>query len=382
MSAKSVVTQRSSKDGLVMAASDPAIRIGGVMPLSRPGFLEAGRHLKAGLELAVADVNGLGGVGGHPLELLIRDTGAGPAEAVAIVDELHEDGVAAIAGEYHSVVARAIAARATQLGLAFVCSSAVLDSLTDEARRWVARLAPARSHCWRAYAEFLVRVGYRRVALITQPDRYWSTGAGILRAVLGEAGVGVMSVDASATDAADAAAQLAEIGGIAAAVLLVAYPEPAASLVRAFRASGALADMAIGDPAGRAEFSGWSQILGVDGLGVSFLRYLPGRLDQAGETIERRLTEVLGETPSFVAFEAYDAISVVVAALRAAGRERPALAASFGELTVAGTRGQIRFTRVPGVSVWQWAWPPIQVAARVQMEGRPAIAVLREQADG
>src|SRR5262245_19897516 len=93
MSAKSVVTQRSSKDGLVMAASDPAIRIGGVMPLSRPGFLEAGRHLKAGLELAVADVNGLGGVGGHPLELLIRDTGAGPAEAVAIVDELHEDGV-------------------------------------------------------------------------------------------------------------------------------------------------------------------------------------------------------------------------------------------------------------------------------------------------
>jgi ABC-type branched-subunit amino acid transport system substrate-binding protein len=161
--------------GLVMAATDRAIRVGGVMPLSRPGFLEAGRHLKAGLELAVADVNGLGGVGGRPLELLIRDTGAGPAEAVAIVDELHKDGVAAIAGEYHSVVARAIAARATQLGLAFVCSSAVLDSLTDEPSRWVARLAPAQSHCWRVYAEFLVRVGYRRVALISQPDRYWST---------------------------------------------------------------------------------------------------------------------------------------------------------------------------------------------------------------
>src|SRR5262249_38766190 len=111
---------------------------------------------------------------------------------------------------------------------------------------------------------------------------------------LGEAGVGVVSVDASATDAADAAAQLAEIGGIAAAVLLVAYPEPAAPLVRAFRASGALADMAIGDPAGRAEFSGWSQILGVEGLGVSFLRYLPARLGRAGKAIERRLTESWG----------------------------------------------------------------------------------------
>jgi ABC-type branched-subunit amino acid transport system substrate-binding protein len=352
------------------------------MPLSRPGFLEAGRHLKAGLELAVADVNGLGGVGGLPLRLLVRDTGAGPADAVAIVDELDEVGVAAIAGEYHSVVARAIAVRATQIGLAFVCSSAVLDSLTDEPSGWVARLAPAQSHCWRAYAEFLVGAGYRRVALIAQPDRYWSAGAGILRAALGEAGVGVVTVDASASDAAGAAAQLAEIGGIAAAVLLVAYPEPAASLVRAFRASGAFADMAIGDPAGRAEFSGWSQVLGVDGLGVSFLRYLPGRLDGAGKAIERRLTEVLGEVPSFIALEAYDAISVVAAALRAGGCERPALAASFADLTVAGTRGQIRFTRVPGVSVWQWAWPPIQVAARVQMDGPRAIAVLREPADG
>ena len=105
-------------------------------------------------------------------------------------------------------------------------------------------------------------------------------------------------------------------------------------------------------------------------------------LGRAGKAIERRLTEVVGEAPSFVAFEGYDAISVVVAALRAAGRERPALATRFGELTVAGSRGQIRFTRVPGVSVWQWAWPPIQIAARVQTEGPRAIAVLREQADG
>jgi hypothetical protein len=165
-------------------------------------------------------------------------------------------------------------------------------------------------------------------------------------------------------------------------VLLVAYPEPAAALIRAFRAAGALAGMAIGDPAGRAEFSGWSHALGADGLGVSFLRYLPGRLGGVGRVVERRLAEVLGEAPSFVALEAYDAISVVVASLRAGGRDRRAFAASFAELTLAGTRGQIRFTRVPGVSVWQWAWPPVQVAARAQTEGPHAIAVLREPAAG
>lgn len=360
-----------------MAASDRAVRVGGVMPLSRPGFFEAGRHLKAGLELAVADVNGNGGVGGRSLELMVRDTGAGPAQAAALVDELHADGVVAIAGEYHSVVARALAARATQLGLAFVCSSAVLDSLTDEPSQWVARLAPAQSHCWRAYAEFLIGAGYRRVALITQPDRYWSTGAGILRAVLGEAGVGVVSVDASTTDADDAVALLAETGGIAAAVLLIAYPEPAASLVKALRARGALRDIAIGDPAGRAEFPEWAHLLGGDGLGVPFLRYMPDRLGAEGQMIERRLTEILGEAPSFAAFEAYDAISVVAAALRAGGRDRAALAASLGGLTVAGSRGQINFTQVPGISVWQWAWPPIQIVARVTTRGPGAITVLQ-----
>jgi hypothetical protein len=29
-----------------------------------------------------------------------------------------------------------------------------------------------------------------------------------------------------------------------------------------------------------------------------------------------------------------------------------------------GTRGLIRFSRTPGISVWQWAWTPIQVVDR------------------
>ena len=31
---------------------------------------------------------------------------------------------------------------------------------------------------------------------------------------------------------------------------------------------------------------------------------------------------------------------------------------------VAGTRGEIRFSRLPGIGVWQWGWPPVQVADR------------------
>src|SRR3954454_19430939 len=99
-----------------------SVRIGALVPLTRPGWVEAGRHLLAGLELGVREVNAAGGIVGTPLELVVRDTAADPEKAAAAVDELADLGVAALAGEYHSVVARAAAARAHARGLPFLCS--------------------------------------------------------------------------------------------------------------------------------------------------------------------------------------------------------------------------------------------------------------------
>src|SRR5947209_874390 len=103
-----------------------SVQIGALVPLTRPGWIEAGQHLLAGLELAVGDVNAAGGLAGRPLALAVRDTAADPQRAAEAVDELARLGVAALTGEFHSVVARSAAARADALGLPFLCSSAVL----------------------------------------------------------------------------------------------------------------------------------------------------------------------------------------------------------------------------------------------------------------
>src|SRR3954462_4106330 len=130
----------------------PSVQIGALVPLTRPGWIEAGQHLLAGLELAVRDVNDAGGIVGRPLELVVRDTAADPQRAAAAVDELAGRGVAALAGEDHIGVGRAPAGRADALGLPFLCSSAVLDALTEQPTEWVARLAPPPSHGWGVYA--------------------------------------------------------------------------------------------------------------------------------------------------------------------------------------------------------------------------------------
>ncbi len=348
-------------------SDDSAVRIGALVPLTRPGWVEAGRHLLAGLEVGVGEVNDAGGIGGRSLELVVRDTAADPRRATAAVAELACLGVAAVAGEYHSVAARAAAARADALGLPFLCSSAVLDALTEEPTDWVARIAPAQSHGWQIYADFLLGAGHRRVAVATEPGVYWASGTRILRDYLAPRGGTVLELDVHALSRT---AVCDELAGDRATVLLllVGFPEPAVSIVKSVRRDQRLAEIVMGAPAGQPEFAGWLTLLGDDGAAMPFLRYLPERLSPLGVRVETALRKRLAEAPSFVAFEGYDTVAVLADMLRSHGSERARMAGSWPRVAVEGTRGQIRFSRKPGISVWQWAWPPAQVADRDPVE--------------
>jgi hypothetical protein len=99
---------------------------------------------------------------------------------------------------------------------------------------------------------------------------------------------------------------------VTALLLLVGYPEPAVSIVKAVRHDRRLPEILIGAPAGQPEFAGWATLLGADGAGIPFLRYLPTRLTGLGARAATALRERLGEA----------------------------------------------------ISVWQWAWAPVQVVDR------------------
>jgi ABC-type branched-subunit amino acid transport system substrate-binding protein len=332
-----------------------SVRIGALVPLTRPGWVQAGQALLAGLELGVDEVNAAGGIAGRPLELTVRDTAADPQRAAAAVDELAGLGVVALAGEYHSVVARAAAVRADRLGLPFLCSSAVLDALTDEPAQWVARLAPAQSHGWQIYADFLLGAGHTSIALAVEPSVYWASGSRILRRHLAPRGGTVIELDMRTLTPTALCDELADRGATA-LLLLVGHPEPAVSIVKAVRRDARLAEILIGAPAGQPEFTHWAALLGDDGATIPFLRYLPERLSPLGARVQTALSERLAQAPSFVAFEGYDTVAVLADLLRTAE--------SWPHVDVEGTRGQIRFSRTPEISVWQWVWPPVQVVDR------------------
>ena len=237
----------------------------------------------------------------------------------------------------------------------FLCSSAVLDALTEQPTQWVARLAPAQSHGWQIYADFLLSEGHSRIAVAAEPSVYWASGTRILRDYLAPRGGSVIELDMRALAPAAVCDEL--VGNRATALLLlVGYPDPAVSIVKSVRRDQRLAEIMIGAPAGQPEFAGWVTSLGDDGAAIPFLRYLPERLSPLGARVGTALRERLAEAPSFVAFEGYDTIAVLADVLRAH--------ASWQDVAVEGTRGPIQFSRTPGVSVWQWAWAPIQVVDR------------------
>lgn len=344
-------------------ASRSTLRIGVLAPLSPPGWVAAGEQLLEGLELAVSDVNMAGGIDGRPIELVVYDTSADPQKAVDAVDKLASSGVAALAGEFHSVAARAAASRAAAIGMPFLCSSAILDVLIETPTDWVARIAPAQSHGWRIYADVLRRAGHTRIAAVTQPSAYWAAGMAILRGSFADHGGSVIEINVNALDPGQISDKLAA-QDVTALLLLVGYPEPALAIVRLVRDDPRLADLLIGAPAGQSEFPQWINLLGAGGAAIPFLRYLPDRLSPLGSRVETRLRERIGAAPSFIAFEGYDTIAVLAHILSTHGTEPTNIAAAWSTVSVEGTRGLVRFSRVPGIGVWQWAWAPVQVVDR------------------
>src|SRR6266699_4582419 len=73
---------------------------------AQPAFLEP---YKKGWEMAIEEINAKGGVLGKKLEVISRDDGSNPGDAVRVADELvTREGVNILAGTFLSNIGRAV----------------------------------------------------------------------------------------------------------------------------------------------------------------------------------------------------------------------------------------------------------------------------------
>ena len=167
--------------GLLLAGSVQAqgtIKIGELNSYkAQPAFLEA---YKRGWEMAIDEVNGAGGVLGRKLEVISRDDGGNPGDAVRTAEELvSREGASLLAGTYLSNVGLAVSDFAKQKKVFFLAAEPLTDKITwQNGNRYTYRLRASTYMQVAMLVPGAVAAKKKRWALVYPNFEYGQSAAG------------------------------------------------------------------------------------------------------------------------------------------------------------------------------------------------------------
>jgi branched-chain amino acid transport system substrate-binding protein len=329
-----------------VACSKPApVRVGLVSGLS-------GRHSDLGVSsrngalLAVERINAAGGVGGRPLELVIRDDRNDPRAAGRAVEELVKEGVIAIVGHATSAMADVtlpIVNRERVLMVSPTVSADVFRAKDD----WFVMLYPSNAESARALVAHLARRGMaRRVAVLQDLSnatftRSWVEAFEVAAVAAGGALVRTVSFTSGAAPSWGALAEQA-LEARPDAILVVANAIDTAGLAQQVRKRGSTVPL-LGTDWG---FTG--DVVAQGGAAVEGALFTL-KLDVTDGSprmaaFRREYTERFARPPDFAAFLGAEAVGVLAEALRTARTREEVRAAVVGRLHE-GLQGVIRIDR-------------------------------------
>ncbi len=183
-------------------------KLGVALSLTEPGA----RPARFAAELAAREINAGGGIGGRPLELLLRDDYANSDSAVGVAERLYGTDVSAVVGGVYSSVTLAAApvfngGRRPMVQLSPSASSPLLSRAGD----FTFRLCPSDLAYGAALARFASDKGLRRAAVLYVNDAY---GRGVRQTFAAEysrMGGEVVELDPFLTTSTDVGPYLARI---------------------------------------------------------------------------------------------------------------------------------------------------------------------------
>lgn len=311
-----------------------------------------GRAVRQAAELAVAQINARGGVGGRKLALVVKDDGGDAQRAIVVAGELRDDpAVVAVVGHVNSAATLAAASvyNDPRRGVAELSPTASSPQVT-EAGAWTFRVSPSDLAYGPALARWSRAQGQRRAAVLYVNDDYGRGVATSFADAFRREGGQVVEADPYLPETLEGA-----VG---------AEPYLRRALTRGIDAlfiAGTAADAEkILPVVRRLGFNG--RVMGADGLlgiessgtvgegvfiAAAFFADAPG--DAARRFVEE-YRQQYHQPPNADAALAYDAMTVVARALAEAGADRERIRdylEGIGTRTppVQGVTGTIRFDR-------------------------------------
>src|SRR6202522_2895834 len=166
------------------AVAGDTIKIGEINSYSAiPSFTEPYRK---GWQLALDEINAAGGVDGKKLEVISKDDGGKPADAVTAANELvANDGVAMLAGTFFSNIGLAVSDYAKQKKILFLAAEPLTDAITwAKGNRYTFRLRPSNYEQAAMLAEEAAKLPAKKWATIAPNYEYGQSAVAAFKKLL------------------------------------------------------------------------------------------------------------------------------------------------------------------------------------------------------
>lgn len=191
-----VPTKSPYKIGAVFAITGPA------SPLGTPE-----RDTAIMLE---KQINARGGIDGHPVQIIIRDTKSKETDTVLAVKELIEQGVVAIVGPSQTGESLALVDTVTREGIPLVSCAAGIK-IVQPVNKWVFKTAQSDVHAVSKLIDYMKANKIKKVAMISVSNAFGESGKQQLEIQAKKARISIVAEETFGDKDTDMTAQLTRI---------------------------------------------------------------------------------------------------------------------------------------------------------------------------
>ncbi|MBK9515909.1 MAG: ABC transporter substrate-binding protein [Anaeromyxobacter sp.] len=331
-------------------AAEP-LKVGALLSVTGPASFLGGPEQRT-LEMAVEDLNARGGLGGRPVQLIVKDTGGSPEKAVSFAKQLiDEEQVFAIIGPSTSGETMAVKGLAEGSGT-LLLSCAAAEVIVNPVARWVFKTAQKDSHAAAMIFQQLRKQGLTKVGVLTSNTGFGKAGKEQLEKLAPEFGVQILVSETYDKAATDLTAEVTKVKAAGVQALVNWSIEPAQAIViKNARQLG------LTIPIFQSHGFGNIQYVKAAGAAAEGVVFPMGRV-----VVAEALPEKHPQKQVLVAYKkayearfkedvsgfggyAYDALLLLSQAVKAAGTEREAVRSAVEKLSgVVGVSGTFGFS--------------------------------------
>jgi branched-chain amino acid transport system substrate-binding protein len=213
-----------------LAAAGSTVKVGALLAVTGPASFLGAPEAKT-LELLVEQANAQGGLAGHPIQLIVKDTGGSPEKAVSFAKQLiEEEQVFAIIGPSTSGETMAVKGLAEE-GKTLLLSCAAAEVIVQPVARWVFKTPQNDSHAVLKIFEQVKALGLTRLGVLTSNTGFGKAGKAQLEKLAPAAGLQLVANEVYDKSATDLTAEVTKVKASGAQAIVNWSIEPAQSMV-------------------------------------------------------------------------------------------------------------------------------------------------------